>query len=321
MTTEQNKAISRRWREESDKGNWGVAEELVGPNFVMHMPGMPSLNAEGALQMLKVFYGAFPDARHIFEDFVAEGDKVALRFTFSGTHTGEFQGIPPTGKPVAMVHSNNCTSDLNDWVGLFGEAAAVLGVKVDPSALFEKLYRQALEGDADGGGLLAYNYLSGEHLTGLEAGRPLFVRTPEGRFTLANVMRTHLYASLGALKIGLDILFEREQVQIDQILGHGGFFKTKGVGQRFMAAAMGVPVTVMETAGEGGAWGIALLAAYMGRKADGQSLEDYLTNAVFAGQSGTTLAPDPDDVAGFTTFMARYKAGLSIERAAVGALA
>lgn len=223
----------------------------------------------------------------------------------------------PTGKPVAMVHSNNCTSDLNDWVGLFGEVAAALGVEVSATRLYETFYQQALTGEADGGGLLAYNYLSGEHLTGLEAGRPLFVRTPESRFTLANFMRTHLYASLGALKLGLDILFERERVQIDQILGHGGFFKTKGVGQRIMAAAMGVPVTVMETAGEGGAWGIALLAAYMGRKADGQSLEDYLTNAVFAGQSGTTLAPDPDDVAGFTTFMARYKAGLSIERAAV----
>ncbi len=227
----------------------------------------------------------------------------------------------PTGKPVAMVHSNNCTSDLNAWVELFGEVAAALGVEVSPTQLFETFYQQALLGDADGGGLLAYNYLSGEHLTHLEAGRPLFVRTPESRFTLANFMRTHLFASLGALKLGLDILFKNEKVQIDQILGHGGFFKTKGVGQRFMAAAMGVPVAVMETAGEGGAWGIALLAAYMQRKTEGQSLEDYLTNAVFAGEAGTTIAPDPQDVAGFTTFMARYKAGLSIERAAVDALA
>ncbi len=227
----------------------------------------------------------------------------------------------PTGKPVAMVHSNNCTSDLNDWVALFGEVAATLGVRVSESVLFETLYQQALLGDADGGGLLAYNYLSGEHLTHLEAGRPLFVRTPEGRFTLPNFMRTHLFASLGALKIGLDILFEREQVTIDQILGHGGFFKTRGVGQRFMAAAMGVPVAVMETAGEGGAWGIALLAAFQVRKAEGQSLEDYLTHAVFAGQAGTTIAPDPGDVAGFAAFMARYSAGLAIERAAVAALA
>ena len=226
----------------------------------------------------------------------------------------------PTGKPVAMVHSNNCTSDLNDWVALFGEVAAVLGITVSQGALFETLYQQALLGEADGGGLLAYNYLSGEHLTHLEAGRPLFVRTPAGRFTLANFMRTHLFASLGALKIGLDILFEREQVRIDQILGHGGFFKTKGVGQRFMAAAMGVPVAVMETAGEGGAWGIALLAAYRLRKTEGQALDDYLNTAVFAGQAGTTIAPDPADVAGFMAFMARYTAGLAIERAAVDTL-
>ena len=226
----------------------------------------------------------------------------------------------PTGKPVAMVHSNNCTSDLNDWISLFGEAAAALGVEVSQSRLFETFYQQALAGEADGGGLLAYNYLSGEHLTHLEAGRPLFVRTPESRFTLANVMRTHLYASLGALKLGLDILFEHEKVQIDQILGHGGFFKTKGVGQRFMAAAMGVPVAVMETAGEGGAWGIALLAAYLSRQATGESLESYLTGRVFATEASTTIAPDPVDVGGFATFMARYKAGLMIERAAVEGL-
>ena len=162
-----------------------------------------------------------------------------------------------------MVHSNNCTSDLNAWVGLFGEFTEALGVEVDQNKLFEMLYQKALEGDADGGGLLAYNYLSGEHITHLEKGRPLFVRTPESSFTLANFMRTHLFSSLGALKIGLDILFEQEQVKIDQVLGHGGFFKTRGVGQKMMAAAMNVPISVMETAGEGGAWGIALLASYL----------------------------------------------------------
>ena len=226
----------------------------------------------------------------------------------------------PSGKPVAMVHSNNCTSDLNDWIELFREFTQVLGVNVGSSQLFETLYQQALKGDADGGGLLAYNYLSGEHITHLEAGRPLFVRTPESRFTLANFMRTHLFASLGALKLGLDILFEREHVRIDQILGHGGFFKTKGVGQKLMAAAINVPVTVMETAGEGGAWGIALLAAYMRDKAPGQSLEHYLGETVFAGEAGSTIAPDPADVAGFSAFMDRYKAGLGIERAAVEGL-
>jgi sugar (pentulose or hexulose) kinase len=226
----------------------------------------------------------------------------------------------PTGKPVAMVHSNNCTSDLNAWVDLFQEFTNVLGVEISQSKLFEMLYQKALTGDADGGGLLAYNYLSGEHITHLEEGRPLFVRTPESRFTLPNFMRVHLFSALGALKIGLDILFEQEQVQIDQILGHGGFFKTKEVGQKFMAAAMNVPVSVMETAGEGGAWGIALLASYMLHKAENESLEAYLSNRVFAGENATTLAPDQGDVDGFTAFMERYKKGLVIERAAVDAL-
>jgi len=226
----------------------------------------------------------------------------------------------PTGKPVAMVHSNNCTSDLNDWVGLFHEFAEALGVQVDQSRLFEMLYQMALKGDADGGGLLAYNYLSGEHLTHMEAGRPLFVRTPESRFTLANFMRTHLFASLGALSMGMDILFEREKVQIDQVLGHGGFFKTPEVGQRIMAAAMNVPVTVMETAGEGGAWGIALLAAYMLHKAENEPLEAYLSSKIFANETGVTIAPDPRDVAGFAAFMQRYQQGLVIERSAVDAL-
>jgi sugar (pentulose or hexulose) kinase len=227
----------------------------------------------------------------------------------------------PAGKPVAMVHSNNCTSDLNAWVDLFQEFTQVLGVEVTQSRLFEVLYQQALTGDADAdaGGLLAYNYFSGEHITHMEEGRPLFVRTPESRFTLANFMRVHLFASLGALKIGLEI-FEREQVKIDQILGHGGFFKTKDVGQKIMAAAMNAPVSVMETAGEGGAWGIALLASYMLRKAENEPLEAYLSNNVFAGENSATIAPDSRDVDGFTTFMERYKKGLVIERSAVDGL-
>jgi sugar (pentulose or hexulose) kinase len=182
------------------------------------------------------------------------------------------------------------------------------------------LYQQALAGDADGGGLLAYNYLSGETITHLDEGRPLFVRTPESRFTLANFMRVHLFSALGSLKIGMDILFEQEQVKIDQIFGHGGFFKTKEVGQRIMAAAMNVPVSVMETAGEGGAWGMAVLASYMLHKAKDEPLEAFLSNQVFAGESGTTIAPDPRDVEGFTAFMERYKKGLVIERTAVDAL-
>jgi sugar (pentulose or hexulose) kinase len=226
----------------------------------------------------------------------------------------------PTGKPVAMVHSNNCTTDLNAWVGLFQEFTNVLGVEIGQSELFEILYKQALTGDMDCGGLLAYNYYSGEHITHLEEGRPLFVRTPESRFTLSNFMRVHLFSALGALKIGLDILFDREQVKIDQVLGHGGFFKTKDVGQRVMAAAMNVPVSVMETAGEGGAWGIALLASYMLHKSKNEPLEAYLSNKVFAGENFTTIIPDQGDVDGFTAFMERYKKGLVIERTAVDAL-
>lgn len=225
----------------------------------------------------------------------------------------------PSGKPVAMVHSNNCTTDLNAWVNLFHEFTQALGVELSESQLFEMLYQKGLAGDADAGGLLAYNYFSGEHLTHLEEGRPLFVRTPESRFTLANFMRVHLFSALGALKIGLGI-FEKEQVKIDQILGHGGFFKTKEVGQRIMAAAMNAPVSVMETAGEGGAWGIALLAAYMLRKAANEPLETYLSHKVFAGEKSVTIAPDPRDVEGFAAFMERYQKGLVIERAAVDGL-
>ncbi len=226
----------------------------------------------------------------------------------------------PTGKPVAMVHSNNCTSDLNAWVDIFQEFTQALGVEISESKLYEMLYQKALTGDAECGGLLAYNYFSGEHITHLEEGRPLFVRTPESRFTLSNFMRVHLFSALGALKIGLDILFEQEQVKIDQILGHGGFFKTKEVGQKIMAAAMNVPVSVMETAGEGGAWGIALLASYMLHKTMNEPLEAYLSNKVFAAEKGTTIAPDQGDVDGFTVFMERYKKGLVIERAAMDGL-
>jgi sugar (pentulose or hexulose) kinase len=226
----------------------------------------------------------------------------------------------PTGKPVAMVHSNNCTSDLNAWVDLFQEFTTALGVEISESKLYEMLYKKALTGDADAGGLLAYSYLSGEHITHLEEGRPLFVRTPESRFTLSNFMRVNLFSSLGALKIGLDILFEQEKVKIDQILGHGGFFKTKEVGQKMMAAAMNVPVSVMESAGEGGAWGIALLASYMLNKGTDEPLEAYLSDKVFAGEKGSTIVPDQRDVDGFATFMVRYKKGLVIERAAVDGL-
>lgn len=225
--------------------------------------------------------------------------------------------MTPDGSPVGMVHCNNCTSDLNAWVGLFKEFAETFGMEVDMNQLFGKLYNKALEGDADCGGLLAYNYFSGEHLTGFEEGRPLFVRTPDSRFTLANFMRTHLFTCLGALKTGLDILFKEEGVEADEVLGHGGLFKTKGVGQKIVAAAMDVPVVVMETAGEGGAWGIALLADYMKAKKDGESLGAFLADRVFAGEKGEKMLPDKDDVKSFDEFLVRYTEGLAIERAAV----
>lgn len=226
----------------------------------------------------------------------------------------------PTGSLVAMVHCNNCTSDLNAWVNLFREFAQAFGVEVDMNQLFGTLYNKALEGDADCGGLLAYNYFSGEHITGFEEGRPLFVRTPESRFNLANFMRVHLFTALGALKTGMDILLKEEGVKLDKIMGHGGLFKTKGVGQKIMAGAIDTPVSVMETAGEGGAWGIAILASYMKNKKDGQTLEAYLDEEVFAGQKGEEIQPDPEDVKGFDQFMERYAAGLAIERAAVDSL-
>ncbi len=223
----------------------------------------------------------------------------------------------PTGNLVAMAHSNNCSSDLNAWVGLFGEFTRVLGLDLNMSTLYDTLYQQALQGDADGGGLLAYGYLSGEHMTGFEEGRPLFVRTPDSHFTLANFMRVNLFTALGAMKIGLDILLKEEGVKLDQMLGHGGLFKSREVGQRMMAGAIHVPVSVMESAGEGGAWGIALLASYLMHKKDYPSLEEYLDKAVFTKQKGTTVEPDPKDMEGFEEFMKRYKKGLSIERAAV----
>ncbi len=223
----------------------------------------------------------------------------------------------PTGNLVGMVHCNNCTSDLNAWVALFKEFAECLGSEVKRSEVFDILYYKALEADVDCGGLLAYNYFSGEHITGFEEGRPLFVRTPDSKFSLANFMRTHLFTSLGALKVGLDILLKEEGVKVDRIYGHGGLFKTKGVGQGFMAAAMNSPVSLMETAGEGGAWGIALLASYMLNKGEGETLDDFLTEKVFAGDTGSEMQPDPKDVESFDTFIERYKKGLPIERAAV----
>lgn len=222
----------------------------------------------------------------------------------------------PDGAPVAMVHCNNCTSDLNAWVGLFKEYQQLLGIPVNMDEVYGKLYNHALEGDADCGGLVAFNYFSGEPVTGLAEGRPLFVRSASDPFNLANFMRAHLYASVGVLKMGNDVLFQEEKVKVDRITGHGGLFKTPGVGQRVLAAALGTPISVMETAGEGGAWGIALLAAYVVKGA-GMSLPDYLERVVFLGNTGTEIAPTSEDIAGFSAWLEHYKACLPIEKAAV----
>ena len=222
----------------------------------------------------------------------------------------------PCGSPVAMVHCNNCTSDLNAWISLFKQYAQLLGVEVSTGDVFAKLYNHALQGDADCGGLLAYNYFSGEPIIGLNEGRPMFVRSTGDKFNLANFIRTNLYAAVAVLKIGNDILFKDEHVAVDRITGHGGLFKTPGVGQRILAAALNSPISVMETAGEGGAWGIALLAAYMMNN-NQESLADYLDHHVFAGNKGVEITPTAEEVAGFDKYIETYKAGLAIEQTAV----
>ena len=223
----------------------------------------------------------------------------------------------PVGDLVGMVHCNNCTSDLNAWVDLFGEFAALAGLELPKWKLYDLLYYNSENGDKDCGGLLAYNYVSNEHITEVEEGRPLFVRTSESRMNLANFMRAHLFAALGALKVGCDIMLKEEGVKLDAITGHGGLFKTERVGQSYLAAAINAPVTVMKTAGEGGAWGIAILANYVVTHTAGQGLAEYLDERVFKGQEGVTLAPDPENVAGFEAFAERYVKGLPIVRKAV----
>ena len=222
----------------------------------------------------------------------------------------------PDGSLVAMVHCNNCTSDLNAWVGLFREYNELMGIPVDMDEIFGKLYNNALTGDADCGGLISYNYISGEPVTGLAEGRPMFLRSANDHFNLANFIRTHLYASVGVLKIGNDILFNQEKISVDRITGHGGLFKTKGVGQRVLAAALNSPISVMETAGEGGAWGIALLGSYLVNNDKQLNLADWLEEKVFAGDAGVEIAPTPEDVAGFNTYIETYKACLPVEKAA-----
>jgi sugar (pentulose or hexulose) kinase len=227
----------------------------------------------------------------------------------------------PAGDLVAMVHCNNGASELGAWAALFGrfaELTAPDGAAPDADAVFAALLREALDGDADAGGLTAYNYLSGEPVTGLAEGRPLLVRGPDSAFTLANLVRAQLYAAFGALSLGMRVL-EGEGVEIDTMVAHGGLFRTQGVAQRLLAAALGAPVAVGSSAGEGGAWGIAVLASYLADEA-GHDLAGYLDEHVFAGARSHVVEPVPDDVAGYAAFLDRYVAGLAVERAATDAL-
>lgn len=225
----------------------------------------------------------------------------------------------PAGRPVAMIHCNNCTSDINAWVGLLKEFATAIGSDISMTDLFVLLFNKALEAEPDCGGLLSFNYLSGEGITDLNEGRPLFMRTPNANFTLANFMRTHLLSTLATLKIGMDIL-AKENVRIDKLYGHGGFFKTPVVGQKMLSAAVNTPVSVMQSAGEGGPYGMALLTAYLLWKENEETLEDFLEKKVFASANATTLMADSEDIKGFETFLERYKKALPVEVAAINSI-
>ncbi|MDE7271031.1 MAG: FGGY-family carbohydrate kinase [Acetatifactor sp.] len=290
--------------------------KLLDPTGTLQ-PGVPMCPPEGdagtgmtATNAVRVRTGNVSAGTSIFS-------MVVLEKALSGVYEEIDMVTTPDGMPVAMVHCNNCTSDLNAWVNLFGEFAETFGLKIDKNDLYGDLYRKALEADADCGGLLSYNFFSGEPVVGLNEGRPLFVRMPDASFTLANFMRTHLCSALASLKVGNDILLKEERVKVDALMGHGGLFKTPVVGQRILAAALNAPVTVMDTASEGGPWGMAVLAAYMRERESGESLADYLDHKIFAGQTGSTVDPDAEDVEGFEKFIASYKAALPVQKAAV----
>ena len=225
----------------------------------------------------------------------------------------------PSGELTAMAHANNCTGEYDKWIKLFGEAITACGFTVDKGTLYQNLLGAALKGDKDCGGCIPYNYISGESMTGINEGRPLFVRKQNAEFNLANFMRAQLFTSLGALRTGMDILFNEENVKIDRLTGHGGFFKTQEAGLTAMASAMHTPISLMETAGEGGPWGMAVLAAYL-VKADGASLSDYLESKVFASAKTKTFEASKEDIEGFNKFFENYTKGLAVERAAIEAI-
>ncbi len=244
---------------------------------------------------------------------------VVLEQPMSQVHEEIDMVTTPTGAPVAMVHCNNCTTDTNSWANVLRETAELFGGSPDTGELYTKLYQKSLEGDPDCGGVTVCNYLAGEGVTHMDEGRPLVVRRPDSKFTLANFFRAQIYSTMATLKIGMDIL-AAEGVAIDSLTGHGGLFKTPEVGQKYMAAACNAPVTCMDTAGEGGPYGMALLAAYRVWKSEGETLESYLNSRVFAGVSGSTVQPDGETVDGFNSYMERYRALLDVERKAVEVL-
>lgn len=245
---------------------------------------------------------------------------IVLDKALSDVYTEIDMVTTPTGKPVAMVHCNTCTSDLDAYVKLFAEVLANSGVEVNKPALYDILYAEALKGDADCNGIISFNYYSGEPVTDTAEGRPLLVRMPDSKFTLANFMRAQLYGTMATLRLGMNILFDKENVKIEKLLGHGGLFKTPVVGQKLMAGALNTPVAVMETAGEGGAWGIALLASYMVNKNDNEILENYLENKVFADYKASVIEPDMKDVEGFNAYIKRYESAVAVEKTAIDVL-
>jgi sugar (pentulose or hexulose) kinase len=282
-------------------------------------PGIPLCPPEGdagtgmaATNSVRIRTGNVSAGTSVFAMIVLEKD-------LANVHHEIDQITTPDGHLVAMAHSNNCSTEYSAWIELFGETARILGCGISSSELYDKMMKLALEGDPDCGGILAYGYHSGEHLTGFTEGRPLLVRRPDDKFTPANIIRAQLFTSLCALRTGLDILTGDEGVEFDEIKGHGGFFKTKGVGDKIMAAALNTPVSVLDTAGEGGAWGIALLAAYLMREDKALSLTDFL-HGIFSDNSGNAVKPDQTDVAGFQKFFERYQKGLAIEQAAVDSI-
>jgi sugar (pentulose or hexulose) kinase len=243
---------------------------------------------------------------------------VVLERPLAGAHHELDLVTTPAGDAVAMVHCNNGASELAAWAGLFTRFAAAAGAPIGDDTAFEALFREALAGEADAGGLLAYNHLAGEPIAGLTAGRPLFVRTPDSAFTLANFMRAQLFGVFGTLALGMQTL-AAEGVELDRMFAHGGMFRTAGVAQRLLAGALGAPVAVGEAAAEGGAWGIAVLASFL-THADGLSLGEYLDQRVFAAAVQEVADPDPVDVAGFSAYLDRYRAGLAVEAAAISSL-